>query len=61
MTPITDPENEGKQTKNVLSTKTIDPQLPPMQLMKFTYASVGGASIAIIIYILYLLLHCGCK
>jgi hypothetical protein len=59
MTLEKDPENGGNQTRNVLSTKTRDPQLPPMQLL--AYGSVSGASIAIIIYIIYLLLHCGCK
>jgi hypothetical protein len=43
------------------SIKTIDPELPvPKSLMRLTYISVTGASIAIIIAMLIHLLRCGC-
>ena len=35
-----------------------DPQLPPIK--KYMYMSVTGASISIIVYIIYFLLNCGC-
>jgi len=60
----TESANDGMQKKDtIMSTKNVgdDPQLPPPRLMMLTYSSVSGASIAIIIYILYMLLHCGCK
>jgi hypothetical protein len=38
-----------------------DPQPTTELLMKITYVSVTGASIAIIIAIIHFLLNCGCK
>jgi hypothetical protein len=38
-----------------------DPPPPMPMLMKITYVSVTGASIAIIIAIIHFLLNCGCK
>jgi hypothetical protein len=52
--------NPAKESLSYKSSPVNDPQ-PTTPLMKITYVSVTGASIAIIIAILHYLLNCGCK
>ena len=57
----TNPENESGKKESLSYKSPINDPQPPVLLMKVTYLSVTGASIAIIIAIIHFLMNCGCK